>query len=142
LTHVFPFPAIRAEQAKEEMRAKEALLRNFFANVEVVLRAQRSPASTAQRWGEEEGVLQQELGAAQRRVHEALCDNINTQVGSQPNPWCGFIVRASCTVPFQQRQHMRVFLWCLAWHRVCSDLQLPCARPPLTLTPGRHGRAV
>lgn len=30
---------------------------------------------------EEERQLQRELDAAQRRVHEALCDNINTQVG-------------------------------------------------------------
>lgn len=30
---------------------------------------------------EEERQLHRELDAAQRRVHEALCDNINTQVG-------------------------------------------------------------
>lgn len=32
---------------------------------------------------EEERVLQSELAAAQRRVHESLCDNINTQVRSR-----------------------------------------------------------
>ncbi|KAL4430549.1 hypothetical protein ABPG77_005789 [Micractinium sp. CCAP 211/92] len=67
------------EQAKEEMRSKEALLKNFFCNVEVVLRTQKV-AATSQRWEEEEKKLQQELDATQRRVHEALCDNINTQV--------------------------------------------------------------
>ncbi|KAI3425944.1 hypothetical protein D9Q98_007914 [Chlorella vulgaris] len=66
------------EQAKEEMRSKEALLRNFFANVEVVLRTQKV-AATGQRWEEEERGLAAELDCAQRRVHEALCDNINTQ---------------------------------------------------------------
>ncbi|PRW33977.1 Cysteinyl-tRNA synthetase isoform C [Chlorella sorokiniana] len=66
------------EQAKEEMRAKEALLKNFFANVEVALRTQKV-AVTSQRWEEEERQLQRELDGAQRRVHEALCDNINTQ---------------------------------------------------------------
>ena len=67
-------------QAKDEMRSKEALLRNFFSNVDVVLRAHKV-AATAQRWEGEERALQRELDAAQRRVHEALCDNINTQVG-------------------------------------------------------------
>jgi hypothetical protein len=62
------------------MRSKEALLRNFFSNVEVALRG-RKPAATLQRWEGEERTLQEELAAAQRRVHEALCDNINTQVG-------------------------------------------------------------
>jgi hypothetical protein len=74
-------PACPPLQAKEEMRAKEALLRNFFANVEVVLRQQKV-ATTAQRWEEEERALQRELDGVQRRVHEALCDNINTQVGA------------------------------------------------------------
>lgn len=122
-------------QAKEEMRAKEALLKNFFANVEVVQRSQKV-AATAQRWEvrpglagaagvhpgvevvgawlavavrmqvpallpgaelggalecepchptppqEEERQLQRELDGIQRRVHEALCDNINTQVAA------------------------------------------------------------
>ena len=53
-------PACPPLQAKEEMRAKEALLRNFFANVEVVLRQQKV-ATTAQRWEEEERALQREL---------------------------------------------------------------------------------
>lgn len=135
-------------QAKEEMRAKEALLKNFFANVDVVLRTQKV-AATGQRWEvrtracrvagprawrlrlaaaprgcacactrgrhaahmlhraaswaglrkhycplaspsagqEEERQLQRELDAAQRRVHEALCDNINTQVGGAQRWW-------------------------------------------------------
>lgn len=36
-------------QAKEEMKAKEALLRNFFGNVGAALRAAR-PGATATRW--------------------------------------------------------------------------------------------
>ena len=43
---VSPLPNL---QAKEEMRAKEALLKNFFANVDVVLRTQKV-AATSQRW--------------------------------------------------------------------------------------------
>lgn len=42
-------PLCPRRQAKEEMRAKEALLRNFFCNVEVVLRTQKV-AATSQRW--------------------------------------------------------------------------------------------
>ncbi len=75
-------------QAKEEMRSKEALLRNFFANVDVVLRTQKVSA-TSQRWEGEERALASEMDAAQRRVHEALCDNINTQVTGNVNWECG-----------------------------------------------------
>eukprot|EP00887_Chlorella_sp_A99_P008002 scaffold12.g8002.t1 len=65
------------ESAKEEMRAKESLLRNFFANVDVVLRKQKV-ATSANRWEEDDRQLQAELDAAQRRVHASLCDNLNT----------------------------------------------------------------
>lgn len=73
------------------MRSKEALLRNFFANVEVVLRTQKV-AATGQRWEEEERGLAAELDSAQRRVHEALCDNINTQVGGGLPGLCQWVV--------------------------------------------------
>jgi len=43
------FASVLNVQAKEEMRAKEALLKNFFANVNVVLRTQKV-AATSQRW--------------------------------------------------------------------------------------------
>lgn len=112
------------------MRSKESLLRNFFGNVDVVLRRAKLESSAA-RWDvsglqagcwlqpggalsahfgepgrlfvllatrhyflmrverrtktccwlqEEEVALAAEVAAAQQRVHEALCDNINTQV--------------------------------------------------------------
>ena len=51
LFHVSP-----CSQAKEEMRAKEALLKNFFANVDVVLRTQKV-AATSQRWEVRLGVV-------------------------------------------------------------------------------------
>ncbi len=44
-----PHPTPLSCQAKEEMRSKEALLKNFFCNVEVVLRTHKV-AATSQRW--------------------------------------------------------------------------------------------
>ena len=42
---------------------------------------------------DEERQMQRELDAAQRRVHEALCDNINTQV------WWRRWWRGQCVCP-------------------------------------------
>ena len=179
------------------MRAKEALLKNFFANVEVVQRT-RKVAAAPQRWEvrrrpacctggglgggaltcgararrcqrrlppwparvsgtqvpllpggrahrapphprligpeqEEERQLQRELDAAQRRVHEALCDNINTQVGGGVG-WIEIPPGGVCAG--------RVAGCGSRWRRAgASDAPAPCrsAHPP---SAGRHGRAV
>ncbi|GAB4823051.1 hypothetical protein N2152v2_010097 [Parachlorella kessleri] len=66
------------EQAKEEMRSREMQLRNFFANVDVHVRRAK-PGAPHARWDAEEQQLSAEVSIVQRRVHEALCDNINTR---------------------------------------------------------------
>lgn len=65
------------EAAKEEMKAREAQLRNFFGNVEAASRGR--PGDRAQKWEAEEQVLNSELVATQGKVHAALLDNINTR---------------------------------------------------------------
>jgi cysteinyl-tRNA synthetase len=65
------------EAAKDEMKAREAQLRNFFGNVEAASRGR--PGDRAQKWEAEERVLFSELAATQGKVHTALLDNINTR---------------------------------------------------------------
>jgi len=75
------------ESSRQEMRAREAALKNFFQNVEVALReaeaAERASGGVEgserpTRWGRDEAALAQAIGEAQDRVHERLCDNIDT----------------------------------------------------------------
>jgi len=64
--------------AQHEMKAREALLRNFFSNVEVATRAQDLSASPT-RFEAEEKALLAAVGACEAEVHAALCDNVNTR---------------------------------------------------------------
>lgn len=65
------------ESAKEEMKARETQLRNFFANIQAASRGK--PGDRTQRWEADELTLQTELAAAQAKVHNCLLDNINTR---------------------------------------------------------------
>jgi len=71
-------PVMYGEQARAEMRAREAQLRNFFQNVEVAVRGQGDQTAAVQRWEAGELELAQRIAAAQAAVHTALCDNVNT----------------------------------------------------------------
>jgi cysteinyl-tRNA synthetase len=88
------------EQSRQEMRARELALKNFFQNVEVALREAdaveraATPAASGAgagagagasggeerptRWGKDEFALAAAIGEAQDRVHERLCDNVDT----------------------------------------------------------------
>lgn len=66
------------EQIREEMKAREAQLRNFFGNVDVGLR-RAGGSEGPQKWGEEERALSQALFAATASVHERLLDSIDTR---------------------------------------------------------------
>ncbi|GAX84748.1 hypothetical protein CEUSTIGMA_g12170.t1 [Chlamydomonas eustigma] len=65
------------EAARTEMTAREAQLKNFFQNVEVVTRNVQQTKVVA-RWTADELDLSQRLQAAQKLVHERFCDNIDT----------------------------------------------------------------
>ncbi|GMH38778.1 hypothetical protein BSKO_06662 [Bryopsis sp. KO-2023] len=71
-------PMIYGEQSREEMKAKEALLKNFFQNVDVVVR-DANVSKRSMRWEAEELELQKYLSECQKAVHESLSDNINTR---------------------------------------------------------------
>ncbi|KAK9817180.1 hypothetical protein WJX72_010713 [[Myrmecia] bisecta] len=71
-------PMVYGTAARDEMRAKEALLKNFFQNVEVVLRQQGLTPATS-KWQEEERELNARIGETQGRVHVSLLDNLNTR---------------------------------------------------------------
>jgi cysteinyl-tRNA synthetase len=66
------------EQVREEVRAREASLRNFFANVDVALR-RGGPEAGPQKWGPDEAALQAALAAAQAEAHARLLDSIDTR---------------------------------------------------------------
>ncbi|KAL3152254.1 hypothetical protein ABBQ32_001333 [Trebouxia sp. C0010 RCD-2024] len=72
-------PMQYGQQAADEMQAKEALFKNFFQNVAVVMR-RHSTAHTS-KWAEDgqEAALAKRIQAAQQRVHEALLDNLNSK---------------------------------------------------------------
>lgn len=69
------------EQVREEMRAREAQLRNFFGNVDVGIR--RGGGATAapgpQKWAAEEATLAVALRVAGETVHARLLDSIDTR---------------------------------------------------------------
>ena len=66
------------EQSRDEARARESQLRNFFANVDVALR-RGGPEAGPQRWGPDEAALHSALSAAQAAVHARLLDSIDTR---------------------------------------------------------------
>ncbi|EFJ42920.1 hypothetical protein VOLCADRAFT_66444 [Volvox carteri f. nagariensis] len=65
------------EQARAEMKAREAQLKNFFQNVEAAVRGQ-DICTTEQRWQPEDFELNSRILGAQTAVDLALRDNINT----------------------------------------------------------------
>lgn len=65
------------EQVREEMKAREAQLRNFFSNVDVAMR--RATPSGPQKWLEEEQTLAAAQQAAAATVHARLLDSIDTR---------------------------------------------------------------
>ncbi|DBA81679.1 TPA: hypothetical protein ACH3X1_007426 [Trebouxia sp. C0004] len=74
-------PMQYGQQAADEMKAKESLFRNFFQNVEVVMRQHQTVKHTS-KWDEGDGKergLAKNIQQAQQRVHEALLDNLNSK---------------------------------------------------------------
>lgn len=71
-------PMVYGEQARGEMRAREAQLKNFFQNVEVAVRAAGDPITTSSKWEAPELTLAAALQTAQKSVDSCLLDNINT----------------------------------------------------------------
>ncbi|DBB16222.1 TPA: hypothetical protein ACH3X3_014548 [Trebouxia sp. C0006] len=74
-------PMQYGQQAADEMKAKETLFRNFFQNVEVVMR-QHNTVKHRSKWDEGDGKergLAKNIQQAQQRVHEALLDNLNSK---------------------------------------------------------------
>jgi hypothetical protein len=65
------------EGAKAEMKAREAQIKNFFQNVDVATRGLQQ-TTTAASWTQDEKDLAVKIQEAQSRVHERLCDNIDT----------------------------------------------------------------
>jgi len=66
------------EQVKEEMKAREAQIRNFFANIDVGLRRAGGP-EVPQKWASEELALSKAITLAASVVHERLLDSIDTR---------------------------------------------------------------
>ncbi|MEW5310069.1 MAG: hypothetical protein WDW38_001900 [Sanguina aurantia] len=69
-------PMVYGDSARTEMRAKEAMLKNFFQNVEVAVRD--APAGASAKWQLEEMLLNDKIQSTQTAVHAALLDSINT----------------------------------------------------------------
>eukprot|EP01025_Chloroclados_australasicus_P023188 TRINITY_DN23592_c0_g1_i5.p1 TRINITY_DN23592_c0_g1~~TRINITY_DN23592_c0_g1_i5.p1 ORF type:complete len:666 (-),score=62.96 TRINITY_DN23592_c0_g1_i5:249-2246(-) len=69
-------PIMFNNDAKEEMKSKEDLLKNFFQNLDVELRNQK--ASDETKWGIDEVTLNHKITECQIHVHQALLDNIDT----------------------------------------------------------------
>ena len=65
-----------SDQVMGDAKAKEAAFKNFFGAVKAEMR--KDWAAQAQAWRAEDRELHEALGAAQRGVHAALCDNIDT----------------------------------------------------------------
>lgn len=66
------------EQVKEEMKAREAQVRNFFGNIDVGLRRAGGP-EVPQKWAAEEMALSKAISLAASAVHERLLDSIDTR---------------------------------------------------------------
>ncbi|MEW5303562.1 MAG: hypothetical protein WDW36_006242 [Sanguina aurantia] len=69
-------PMVYGDSARTEMRAKEAMLKNFFQNVGVAVRD--APAGASAKWQTEEMLLNDKIQSTQAAVHAALLDSINT----------------------------------------------------------------
>jgi cysteinyl-tRNA synthetase len=69
------------EHVREEMRARESQLRNFFANVDVVLRRAEGGVAAPghQKWRSEENTLSAALDTAAAAVHARFLDSIDTR---------------------------------------------------------------
>lgn len=65
------------EASGKEVRAKEAVLRNFFQNIDAATR-NVDTTDAVSRWEVEEFSLNRSISEAQACVHSAFCDNINT----------------------------------------------------------------
>lgn len=65
------------EGARAEMKAREAQIKNFFQNVDVTTRGIQQTTSVAS-WSSDEKDLALKIQEAQGKVHERLCDNIDT----------------------------------------------------------------
>lgn len=66
-------------QVQEEVKSREAQLKNFFSNVEVVMRTSTNSVNHPQKWFEEELTLSEAYKSAAASVHAAFLDSINTR---------------------------------------------------------------
>lgn len=69
-------PCMYSDQVMGDAKAKEALFKNFFGAVKALLRDDW--ASAPQVWRKPDHAMHAALEQAQRQVHAALCDNIDT----------------------------------------------------------------
>lgn len=65
------------DEHRDEMKARESSLKNFFANVDVALR--QATRSQPAKWHPEEVELSTAITHCEDQVHAALCDSINTR---------------------------------------------------------------
>ena len=77
LSHGWDRPLNFSDQSITEAQNKESRLNSFFAVVETAVR-EAPIASSPQKWDDADRALYAALRGAQARVHEHLCDNLNT----------------------------------------------------------------
>eukprot|EP00889_Picochlorum_renovo_P002290 jgi/Picre1/29320/NNA_004710.t1 len=66
-------------QVQEEVKSREAQLKNFFSNVEVVIRKSTNSVNHPQKWFEEEMTLSEAYKSAAASIHTSFLDSINTR---------------------------------------------------------------
>lgn len=66
-------------QVQEEVKSREAQLKNFFSNVEVVIRKSTNSVNHPQKWFEEEMTLSEAYKSAAASIHRSFLDSINTR---------------------------------------------------------------
>lgn len=71
-------PMVYGESSLTEMKAKEALVKNFFQNVAAAVREGSQDPLARTKWEGDEAVLHAQIQESQQQVHACLCDNINT----------------------------------------------------------------
>lgn len=66
-------------QIQEEVKAREAQLKNFFSNIEVAIRKFSASSSQTMKWQQEELTLSSLLTTTSAKVHASFLDSVNTR---------------------------------------------------------------
>ena len=66
-------------QVQEEVKAREAQIKNFFSNVDVAMRKASSVDEQTQKWHDEEIALSKARLHAAESIHAAFLDSVNTR---------------------------------------------------------------